>query len=174
MKADVVALNSYVFDRTRRRLDGLTDAEYLWEPAPGCWTIRPRTGGVWSADGPSGQATGPLTTIAWRLWHLIGCYGSPRNAEWLGSEWASAGDLSPCPTAKAALGTLERSAEWWAALLESLTDEQLELPLGPVAGTFAESTRASFVLHQIDEQIHHGAEIGVLRDLYSALGIERR
>jgi hypothetical protein len=24
------------------------------------------------------------------------------------------------------------------------------------------------VLHQLDEMIHHGAELGVLRDLYSA------
>jgi hypothetical protein len=24
----------------RPRLDGLTDDEYLWEPVPGCWTVR--------------------------------------------------------------------------------------------------------------------------------------
>ena len=26
----------------RRRLDGLTDDEYFWEPAPGCWSVRRR------------------------------------------------------------------------------------------------------------------------------------
>jgi len=39
-------------------------------------------------------------------------------------------------------------------------------PPGPVAGPFAGDDKASFVLHQLDEQIHHGAELGVLRDLY--------
>ncbi|HEX7149171.1 MAG TPA: DinB family protein, partial [Actinomycetota bacterium] len=27
---------------SRARLQGLTDEEYLWEPAPGAWSIRPR------------------------------------------------------------------------------------------------------------------------------------
>lgn len=26
----------------RPRLDGLTDAEYRWEPVAGCWSLRPR------------------------------------------------------------------------------------------------------------------------------------
>ena len=26
----------------RPRLEGLTDAEYLWEPVAGCWSLRPR------------------------------------------------------------------------------------------------------------------------------------
>ena len=26
----------------RPRLDGLTDDEYLWEPVPGCWSLRRR------------------------------------------------------------------------------------------------------------------------------------
>jgi hypothetical protein len=38
----------------RPRLDGLTDEEYLWEPVPGCWSIRGRT------DGPGPRATLPL------------------------------------------------------------------------------------------------------------------
>jgi hypothetical protein len=38
--------------------------------------------------------------------------------------------------------------------------------MGPVAGPYAEADAASLVLHQLDEQIHHGAELGVLRDLY--------
>ena len=33
--------------------------------------------------------------------------------------------------------------------------------------TYGEDDKASLVLHQLDEQIHHGAELGVLRDLYA-------
>ena len=52
-------------------------------------------------------------------------------------------------------GVLEElpAASWWE-------------PLGPVAGPYAKDDKASLVLHQLDEQIHHGAELGVLRDLY--------
>ena len=53
-------------------LDTLTDEEYLWEPVPGCWSIRPTGPGgrgeieqVWPDPQPA-----PVTTIAWRLSHL--------------------------------------------------------------------------------------------------------
>jgi hypothetical protein len=38
--------------------------------------------------------------------------------------------------------------------------------LGPIAAEYADSSKAALVLHHLDEQIHHAAEIGVLRDLY--------
>lgn len=41
----------------RPRLEGLTDAEYLWEPAPGAWSIRPRG----PAEGPFAEA--PLAAL---------------------------------------------------------------------------------------------------------------
>src|ERR1700733_14572272 len=66
----------------RGRLAGLTDAEYFWEPAPGCWSVRPRGtstapitfGGGPSAKGtpPPGPAPPPVPTIAWRLAPPIG------------------------------------------------------------------------------------------------------
>jgi hypothetical protein len=62
-----------------RRLDGLDDQEYLWEPVDGCWSVRRRPDGHWTPDlGPRGSTwtpedPPPVTTIAWRLWHLGGC-----------------------------------------------------------------------------------------------------
>jgi hypothetical protein len=35
-------LESHWRHQLRPRLDGLTDDEYVWEPAPDCWTIRRR------------------------------------------------------------------------------------------------------------------------------------
>ncbi len=29
-------------EQLRPRLEGLGDGEYLWEPVPGCWNLRPR------------------------------------------------------------------------------------------------------------------------------------
>src|SRR4030095_3739225 len=58
----------------------LTDEEYLWEPAPGAWSLRrrgeamtPRPFGPaeWLLDGAPGDLDPtPVTTIAWRLGHL--------------------------------------------------------------------------------------------------------
>lgn len=50
----------------------------------------------------------------------------------------------------------------------AVPEEEMGDRLGPVVGPYAESTEAGFVLHQLDEMIHHGAEIGLLRDLYAA------
>jgi len=41
--------------------------------------------------------------------------------------------------------------------------------MGLIAGPFADLDKASLLLHRLDEQIHHGAELGVLRDLYARL-----
>ena len=54
----------------------------------------------------------------------------------------------------------------WQDLLQALPAASWWEQLGPVAGPYAEDDKASLVLHQLDEQIHHGAELGVLRDLY--------
>jgi len=55
----------------RPRLSGLTDAEYLWEPVEGCWSIRARPDGAYTLDWafPAPEPA-PLTTIAWRLAHI--------------------------------------------------------------------------------------------------------
>ena len=42
-------------DQLRDRIDGLTDDEYFWEPAPGCWSVRHETG----LARPCGEAEGP-------------------------------------------------------------------------------------------------------------------
>jgi hypothetical protein len=39
-----------VYGRLRGRLEGLSDEEYLWEPVPGCWTVRRDPSGAWVAD----------------------------------------------------------------------------------------------------------------------------
>ena len=65
----------------RPRLDGLSDAEYLWEPVPGAWNVRPRGTSIAPMAAGGGEFTldfefpepdpPPVTTIAWRLGHLV-------------------------------------------------------------------------------------------------------
>jgi uncharacterized damage-inducible protein DinB len=168
-RADLIALSDYVYERTRDRLDGLTDTEYFWEPVPNCWTIRPAGSGKYQADDSDSPDIPPFTTIAWRLWHLVECYGGIRNPQWLGIERQPAGferdDPAPA-TAADAITALERAHAFWQGLLHEMPAASWWEPLGPVAGPYAEDDKASLVLHQLDEQIHHGAELGVLRDLY--------
>jgi DinB superfamily len=139
------------------------------EPVPGCCTLRQTESGDFRADDADRPGTPPFTTIAWRLWHLIQNYGAKRQPEWLGVERPPGGferdDAAPA-TAAEAIAVLARAHDFWQDLLRELPAVTWWEPLGPIAGEYAESSKAALVLHHIDEQIHHGAELGVLRDLY--------
>jgi hypothetical protein len=50
-KEQVLEQLTYHWDmQVRPRLDGLTDEEYHWEPAPGCWSLHKREDGTWFPD----------------------------------------------------------------------------------------------------------------------------
>jgi hypothetical protein len=168
-RSDIIELSDYVYQRTRNRLAGLTDDEYFWEPVPGCCTIRRTESGDYRADYAEWSGNPPFTTIAWRLWHLIENYGGKRNPEWLGVGREPGGferdDPAPA-TAAEAIAVLDRAHGFWRDLLQELPAASWWEPLGTIAHEYAESDKAALVLHHLDEQIHHGAELGVMRDLY--------
>lgn len=169
---ELLNLSDDVYERTRARLEGLTDDEYRWEPAPASWSIRVRDDGEARADWAPLPDAPPLTTIAWRLWHLTECYGQARNETMLRGSAGPGGDerCAPRATAAEAVAALATAHDWWRDLLVSLSEAELGEAMGPAAGPYAESTRAAFVLHQIDEQVHHAAEVALLRDLFKATG----
>jgi hypothetical protein len=174
VKPVLVDLSHDVWQRIRTRVDGLSDDEYFWEPVSGCWSIRQRDDGTWMADWPLPRPEPePFTTIAWRLWHLIDMYGEDRAPRWLDvpAQGAPIGlddpDGAPPATAADAVALLERAHDRWDAHLDLAENERLDEPIGPVAGRqYADRTRAAYVLHMLDEFIHHGAEIALLRDLW--------
>ena len=163
-------------NQLRPGLDGLTDAEYLWEPVAGCWSIRPRgraatvmaAGGgdlvadfAWPEPEPA-----PVTTIAWRLAHLIvGVFGM-RNASHFGGPPADYQTWDYAADAERALAQLDDGYARWVAGVRSLGAEGLERPVGPGEGEWAASPYAELVLHINREAIHHGAEVLLLRDLH--------
>jgi DinB superfamily len=167
LRDEFLGLSDYVWQRLADRLVGLTDAEYLWEPVSGCWNIRPGPAGLWELDfiRPEPDPK-PVTTIAWRLAHLT---TDIRFRPWLGLEPRSERAQATVPlTAQTAVAAvLATMAERHEDLLE-MTEVALWEPIGAIGGVFAESTRVAWVLHILDEVIHHGAEIALLRDLFCA------
>lgn len=162
----------------RPRLDGLTDDEYFWEPVPGCWNLRPRA----EATSPMAAGAGtfvadfafpepdppPVTTIAWRLGHvLVGVLGM-RNAAHFGAEPVDYQSVSWPETAADALDRLDAAYTTWISAVGGLDAGALARPVGPAEGPFASFPMAALVLHIHREVIHHGAEVLLLRDLYRA------
>lgn len=152
--------------RTLGRLDGLTDAEYLWEPVASCLTVRAATDGTFRADPrPTDDAhPAPFTTIAWRIWH-IGADCLRGYGRFFGDE-PQGDERHPWPgTAAEGVRTLAEDWSGFRAHVESLGDDRLLQPMGPRAGAHAHESYLLLALHALDEAAHHGAELGVLRDL---------
>ena len=178
-KSELVDFSDQVWQRTRARLEGLSDAEYLWEPTPGSWTIRQRSDGRWREDIVVPQPDPePFTTIAWRLWHLIDMYGENRAPEWLGVERQGPAiglddpDGAPPATARNAVRLLERAHERWDAHLVLVSDDRLGELVGDAGGQYANHTKVGYVLHMLDEFIHHGADITLRDPEYGATPLE--
>ena len=175
LKADLLSLSDFAWQRLRGRVDGLTDEEYLWEPAPGCWSVRlVEGGGTFRMEGgPPPPEPAPFTTIAWRTAHLVDVLQAERTATWLGVRPEASDGTPVVPgTAAAALEALDRAYAAWRRRVEAADEDGLGTPMGPIAGPYADDTRNAFILHILDELIHHGAEIGVVRDLYQARSLD--
>jgi hypothetical protein len=160
----------------RPRLEGLTDEEYFWEPVASCWSVRRRGEGVATLELGEGDLImdwarrdpdpAPVTTIAWRLAHLIvGVFGE-RNAEYFGGVPISHDSHRYAGTATDALAQLDEQVRRWIGGVRSLDvaglTERCREP------GFEQDSMAALVLHIHREAIHHGAEVALLRDLFRA------
>jgi hypothetical protein len=149
-------------------ISGLTDAECSWEPVDGSWRVFRDGEGRWTYDYalPEPQPA-PFTTIGWRLVHIALCkvmyhewaFG-PREETWTTIE--TPGDVA------ATITMLERGQGQLADDLASLNDRDLERR---VLTNWGEEWPAWRIFTTMtDHDRHHGAEIGVLRDLYRIAG----
>ncbi|TDC73944.1 DinB family protein [Actinomadura sp. 7K507] len=163
-------------NQLRDRLDGLTDDEYFWEPAPGSWNVRPRGTGTAPVQAGSGAMTidfafpepdpAPLTTIAWRLGHVIVGVLAIRNASHFGRAQTDYNTFDYAATASEALAQFDTEYATWLDGVESLGEAGLARPCGPDEGPYAADPMARLVLHINRELIHHLSEVSLLRDLY--------
>ncbi len=160
----------------RPGLASLTDDEYLWEPVPDCWSVRPRSeattpmaagGGDLVIDWASPEPDPPpVTTIAWRLGHVIVGVLGRRNALHFGGPPADYQSWQYAPAAAAALTQLDEAYDLWLQGVRGLDEGALQEPIGDREEGWEEFPYAALVLHITREVIHHGAEILLLRDLH--------
>ena len=163
-------------EQLRPRLDGLTDAEYRWEPVPGMWNVRPRGTGTAPVQAGTGDFTidfafpppdpVPVTTIAWRLGHIIVGVLGMRVASHFGGPPCEYSTHRYPGDAATALAQLDEAYAGWITGVRGLSPADLLRPCGPAEGPWAEHSMAELVLHINREMLHHGAEVAVLRDLY--------
>jgi len=161
----------------RPRLAGLTDDEYFWEPAPGSWSVRPRGTGSAPVQAGSGDFTidfaipepepAPVTTIAWRLGHVVVGVLGARNAAHFGGPLVDYESFAYAGTADGALAQLDQAHAQWVRGVRGLGEDGLARPCGPAEGPYADEPLGVLVAHIHREVIHHGAEIALLRDLYA-------
>jgi hypothetical protein len=166
-----------VWARFTERLAGLGNDEYFWAPVPGCWSLRRDHDGRWILDGGGGRDPAPdpppITTIAWRIGHVGGLALGGFAARRFGAGARDVGDIRFPGRAADAIAFLDDNYAQWRDGMVQLTDAEWWSTLGPTWGPYADSSTADLALHVLDELVHHGAEIGLLRDLYlhrSALG----
>jgi hypothetical protein len=159
----------------RPRLEGLTDEQYFWEPAPGAWSVRPRA----QASTPMAAGAGdmlidfafpepdppPVTTVAWRLGHIVVGVLGMRVASHFGGPPVDYFTHHYAAGAREALDQLDEAYAAWCA---GVREVDLEQPCGPSEGPYAEEPMAVLVLHIHRELLHHGAEIALLLDLHGA------
>ena len=150
----------------RSRLEGLTDEEYLWEPADGSLTVRPDKAGGFALD-PVKASAPPLGNIAWRMAHLASSLAThPVAAVAFGPDWPADQLARPAGTAGEALARLDLAYAHWHRAVEALDEADLARRLGPAARAYAESTVLDIILHIHAEALQRGDDLCLLRDLY--------
>jgi len=164
-RCDLLAVQmDEAWEPVSRRVIGVTDDEFFWEPTPGCWTIRQTESGRWTPDYVDEPGDPPpFTTIGWRVVHLASCklmyheyaFG-PGKLSW--------DELVYPHTATAALEWLRECHDRLRSTLDSLKDEDLDAMRLTNWGDKWPTWRIFWAM--ISHDLHHGAEIGCLRDLY--------
>ena len=156
-----------------RRLAGLSDAEYFWEPVPGAWNIRRRGEaggrGTFVPDFAYPEPVPPpVTTIAWRIGHVIvGVFGA-RNASHFGGPPMDYVNVDWPGDAESALAMLDDVLRRLGPGVARLDEQGLASAGRRGRGSVRAHPYASLVLHIHREAIHHMAEVALLRDLYRA------
>lgn len=152
------------YGRLRRRLEGLTDAEFFWQPVPECWTIYEASPGHWTYHyAIPDPDPAPATTIGWQVVHVATCkvmyheyaFGAGRLT------WP---ELDIPHTAASAMHLLQEGQGLLRDDLQNLSESDLDQPRRTNWGDAWPGWRIFWVM--TDHDSFHGGTIGSLHDLY--------
>ena len=170
--APFLAQWDYIYGVLLERLAGLTDEEFVWEPAPTVLTVRPTPDGPRTdAEGlpPTGEGA-PPRTIAWLAGHLGS--GMKLRADYLvGSHSLEAADLTWPLSAADGIAFMKDGLTAWRDGLGQMSNEDLDT-VGRSAfphGLDPELPLIEIVWWVNKDFVFHAGEIWLLRDLYAGL-----
>lgn len=141
-------------------LSALVDDDFLWEPAPLCWTVRPDASGVWRPDWADTEPDPlPVPTIGWLTWH-IDWWWTVGIDHLTGASPRDRTDITWPGDGAAAVSRLRELARRWRELLAGADlDRPSSFPWGADAGRTVAHT-ALWVNVELTKNI---SEIGQLR-----------
>jgi len=153
------------YEMIRSRVEGLTDEEFFWEPVRGCWTVRQDRPGHWAPDYPEPPhpEPPPFTTIGWRLVHVGECKLMYHEYAF-GRAKRTFPEINSAHTGEDAIGRLEEGHALLRRDLDGRDDAALDREVLTNWGERWPAWRIFWAM--IEHDLHHGGEIGALRDLY--------
>jgi hypothetical protein len=168
-----LAMWDYIVEVLTERLRGLTDEEFLWEPADRVWTVRPNpTGGRSVVDEEVWPPTGdpaPARTIAWSVGHLGA--GVARRADWLvGTHSKRHRDYDWPLTADAGVAFMLDGLRQWRDGIATMTDADLDtVGRSSAPGGLDRTLPLIDIVWWVTKEVTwHAAEIWYVRDLYAS------
>ncbi|MGH7870058.1 MAG: DinB family protein [Candidatus Dormibacteraceae bacterium] len=149
-------------------LEQLKPEDFLWEPATHCWTVRPGIDGVWRPDWEEPEPEPvPVPTIGWVTWH-IGWWWTVSIDHAQGRVPKDRSEIGWPGDGQATIDWLRGLRMDWLAVLERLTDVDLDAPAPFPWQNNPERTVAHMVGWVNSELMKNTAEIGQLRLLHAA------
>ncbi|GGK73863.1 DinB family protein [Streptomyces flaveus] len=172
MKASQRDLLRWQFELTwslfEYHLERLEPEDFLWEPVPHCWTVRPNQEGTWVPDWADTEPEPvPVPTIGWLSWH-IGWWWSVSIDHAQGRTPRERTEITWPDDGRAAVEWLRGLRGDWLAVLDRLTDTELDATAPFPWQNDPEHTVAHMVTWVNAELMKNVTEIGQLRLLRAA------
>ncbi|GAA1914022.1 DinB family protein [Streptomyces sodiiphilus] len=149
-------------------LERLEPHDFLWEPVPHCWTVRPDAEGRWLPDWADTEPEPvPVPTIGWISWHLgwwwsVATDHAQRRTPRERTDVAWPGEGGP------AIAWLRGLRDEWLTVLTGLTDSDLDFTAPfpwPHDSAYTVAHMAAWVNSEL---MKNATEIGQLRLLRAA------
>ncbi|MGI5196017.1 DinB family protein [Streptomyces sp. CA-288835] len=149
-------------------LERLEPEDFLWEPTPYCWTVRPNEDGTWVPDWAETEPDPvPVPTIGWLSWH-IGWWWSVTIDHAQGRTPRERTEITWPGDGTATIEWLRGLRTDWLAVLDRLPDTDLDATAPFPWPNDPDHTLAHMLAWVNAELMKNATEIGQLRLLRAA------